>query len=323
MRKKTLVVIYKKDDWESATPLEKSPETKASFEEFYEFSRKMNIEVYRSSIEWFDEENFCFKKGWGFTNGKWKRFESAIIPDAIFDKVAGKHDYRLFDIKQRISKKIPIGNPPLFRALFDNKLSQYLAFSEFMPLSYIAENQAQFRDVLQKIRTEKVVTKEIYGSGGKEVAIETKVDAQKNSQPFPILMQEFIETSGIPDFSPKGSVADLRLVYTDNELIYALSRIAKEGSLFTNFHQGARAIIVPQENIPASCLAMSAQIRKKLSLFPQTNYSLDFMFTTDGEPLFIEMNTTPGFDLLRLVGTKETKELYYRRLLQSLLRQTL
>lgn len=323
MSTKILVVIYNSNDWESIEPLEKSPETRKSFEEFYEFSRSLNIEVYRSSIQWFEKNTFCFTKGWKFLEKQWIRVDSPIYPDAVFDKVSGKYDYSLFELKQEINQKIPLKNPPLFRTLFDNKLAQYLAFSEFMPKSYVAENRSQLENALQKIRTEKFVVKEIYGSGGKQVSIETRVNKNGYNYAFPVLIQEFIETVGIPGFSAKESVADLRLVYINNELIYALSRIAKEGSLFTNFHQGARAVLVPQESIPKDCLTLSEKIRKKLEIFPQTNYSLDFMFDKNGIPFFIEMNTTPGFDLLRLVAPLEIRQNYYKKLLHTLLQNNI
>ncbi|HWQ59540.1 MAG TPA: hypothetical protein VN420_00115 [Candidatus Fimivivens sp.] len=309
---KSMVIIYDSDDWENDTPLSGSPETRASFEEFYLFAATKGWTVYRASTKWFDRTRFLFSKGWTFSESGWEKVRTPIVPDAIFDKVAGRRDYSLFEMKMEISGRIPVINSPLFRTVFDNKLSQYLAFREFMPTSFLAENTAQFARALKEIPSEKVVAKEIYGSGGKEVAIEPKsVFENELSLSFPVLVQEFVPTGGIPDFSEKGEVADLRLVYIGDSLVYALSRVAEPGSLFTNFHRGATAKIVPSEKIPDDCITMAEQIRKKTGLFDRTNYSLDFMFDLDGKPFFIEMNTTPGFDLLRLIGTKELKEHYF------------
>ena len=255
--------------------------------------------------------------------GKWIRVESPIFPDAVFDKVSGKYDYSLFELKQRMTQKFPVNNSPLFRTLLNNKLAQYLAFSKFMPTTYVAENKIQLEGAVVQIRTEKIVLKEVYGSGGKQVSITDKISAQKTALSFPLIIQEFIETSGIPKFSPKGSVADLRLVYVNNTFIYALSRIAKNGSLLTNFHQGAHVVFVPSKTIPRNCLELSEKIREKLKLFQKVSYSLDFMFDTMERPFFIEMNTTPGFDLLHMVTPPEVRQHYYEETLHSLFHATI
>jgi glutathione synthase/RimK-type ligase-like ATP-grasp enzyme len=323
MKDKILVIIYNGDDWDIDIPLADSLETRVSFEDFYTYAKTRGISVYRASITWFDEMDGVFSKVWMFSDGSWKKIKHPIKPDAVFDKVSGKYDYDLFALKTRMTQSFPVVNSPLFRTNFDNKLSQYLAFPEFMPVTRLAENQQDFQEAVAMTRTGKVVLKEAYGSGGKQVVIGEKKTIGREHLSFPILVQEFVPTSGIPGFSVPGSIADLRLVYIGKELIYALSRIAKQGSLFTNFHQGANAVLVPKDRIPDSCLTVAEKIRKKLSLFQNANYSLDFMFATDGTPIFIEMNTTPGLDLLRIVGTPEIKEHYYKELLASFFTNTL
>jgi len=315
---KNVVVLYNLEaEWGEETPLKNSPETRASFEDFYDFARTLGFNFFRADVAWFDKEHGYFEKAWTFDQGRWQHVEKPVVPDAVFDKVAGKYDYELFPLKMEMQKRFPVVNSPLFRTLFDNKLAQYLAFGEHMPRSFLAENEDQFKKNIKLLATEKVVIKELYGSGGKQVSIGEKAGLKIKNPAYPFLLQEFIETAGVPEVSSPGDVADLRLVYINNELIYALSRIAKSGSLFTNFHQGAQAVLVPVEKIPDSCLAVAQAINKKLFLSTNINYSLDFMFTKEGEPLFIEMNTTPGFDLLRLVGTPTIKENYYRKLLAT------
>lgn len=319
MTRKNLVILYNKDDWGAKRPLDQSPETRLSFEDFYTFAGEKGWNVFRASIQWFDMEKMAFKKAWTFSHGSWSKVTTLIAPDALFDKIAGKYDYSLFETKLQMSSEVPLKNSPFFRTFFDNKFSQFLAFSEYMPRTTIAENKQQFLRLLRGAGAQKKVIKEVYGSGGKQVFIGIGNDLIKmaGTLNYPIILQDFIETAGVPGVSAKDSVADLRLVYIDNELIYALSRIAKPGSLYTNFHQGAQAELVPIEKIPATCTERAERIKGKLSQFEKTNYSLDFMFSKSGAPLFIEMNTTPGFDLLRLVGSQEIKERYYSKMLDS------
>lgn len=309
MRKmKNVVVVYHGDDWKKKVPLVDALPTRESFEFWHEEGLKRGIAMYRGSINWYNPKKNVFKKAWAYRNNEWIKITKPIRPDLIFDKIKGVRDYSMFDFKMDISKKVKIFNNPLFRTMFDNKLSQYLVLSEFMPDSYLAIDKKHLVSVLKKIRTAKVVMKPPYGSGGFGIKICKKKEALKKKMEYPIFVQEFVRSEkGIPGFSKKNEVADLRMVFVHHKLIYALSRIARKGSLFTNFHQGATAILVPKKFIPRSARKIARKVIKKLSIFPEANYCLDFIFTNSGKPLLVEINTTPGFDLLHIVGTRELK----------------
>jgi glutathione synthase/RimK-type ligase-like ATP-grasp enzyme len=308
MATKKIVVIYRDSDWKRDTPFDSIP-TRESFQDWHERGLSKGIELYRASIKWFNKKKCHFTKGWAYRHKKWIKINSPIKPDLIFDKLAGKNDYPLFDYKIELSRKTKIFNHPLFRTILDNKLSQYLIFKDFMAFSFLATNQKEYLSALKKIKSSRVVIKPLYGSGGFGIIIETKQKAKKIKNIFPVLLQEFIVSNrGIPNFSRKNEVADLRMIFINHKFIYALSRIAKSGSLFTNFHQGAAALLVPEKNIPVSAKKMASKIIAKLKLFPEAHYSLDFMFTNSGKPVLVEMNTTPGFDLLHIVGDEKIKE---------------
>lgn len=305
---KKIVTVYFGDDWNKEIPIT-SEHTRISFEDWHRSGIENGIEMYRASILWYDKKTKSFSKAWAFRNGSWIKVEESIRPDMIFDKIAGKHDFELFDLKVEISKTTKVFNHPLFRTLLDNKLEQYLLFNEYMPTSFMAENQKQLISLNEKIKSEKVVIKPLYGSGGVGIFIGEKEEAEKQKFEYPVLMQEFIKSeNGVPGFSQQNEVSDLRLVYMNHKLIFALSRIAKDGSLFTNFHQGASAVLVPEDKIPASAHKIAENIIKKLSVFSQAQYSLDFIFTNEGKPILVEINTTPGFDLLYIVGDEDIKQ---------------
>ncbi|HPN96197.1 MAG TPA: ATP-grasp domain-containing protein [Candidatus Moranbacteria bacterium] len=316
MKKKTIVVIYYGDDWTNKIPLQKALPTKTSFEDWHERGLKSNCHLFRASIKWYDDKKNVFEKAWAYRNKKWIKVSGPIKPDMIFDKIAGKRNYELLDKKLKICEKIKVFNYPLFRTILDNKLSQYVFLQEFMPKSYLATNEKELKAVTAKISTTKIVIKPLFGSGGFGIIIDEKTKALRHKFQFPVLVQEFINSRrGIPGFSRQKELADLRMVYMNHKLIYALSRIAKEGSLFTNFHQGATAILVPKKFIPRKAMKTASNIVKKLSVFPEANYSLDFIFTEKEKPLLIEMNTTPGFDLLNIVGNEKIKERNFQELL--------
>lgn len=301
---KKIVTIYDGDDWNKEIPISHIP-TRLSFQDWHEKGLKQNIEMFRASIQWYDMKKNLFTKSWAYRDGKWLKINKAVKPDLIFDKIAGKKDYILFDQKIEISKKIKIFNNPLFRTIFDNKLNQYMVLEDFMPKSFFANGIKELKINSKKIRSKKIVIKPLYGSGGKGIVIVDKIKINYKNLEFPVLIQEFIQPVGIPGFSKKIEVSDLRMIYYNNKYIYSLSRVARGNSLFTNFHKGATAILVPENKIPKNAIVAAKKIVKKISIFNQNNYSLDFIFDKSGKPYLIEMNTTPGFDLLRIVGNKD------------------
>jgi glutathione synthase/RimK-type ligase-like ATP-grasp enzyme len=317
---KNIVVVYFGSDWKRKIPLPKAIPTRVSFEDWHERGLRNGVAMYRASINWYDAKKNIFKKSWAYRNKKWIKITTPVKPDLIFDKIMGKRDYQMFNFKMDLSKKTKIFNHPLFRTMTDNKLAQYLILGEFMPKSILAVDKEDLPKALKKIPSSKVVIKPLYGSGGFGIIIGDKNKIKKSKIEYPVFIQEFIRSEkGIPGFSKNDQVADLRMVFMNHKLIYALSRIAKKGSLFTNFHQGATAVLVPEKNIPASVKKMSREIiDKKLGIFSKANYSLDFIFTNSGEPILVEMNTTPGFDLLHIVGDEKIKDKNFKEFISVL-----
>jgi glutathione synthase/RimK-type ligase-like ATP-grasp enzyme len=312
---KNIVVIYKSDDWYKELPM-KSIETRKSFENWHERGLLYGVAMYRASIEWYDLEKNVFVKAWAFRDGKWQKVTGPIKPDLIYDKIMSKRDYELFNWKMAVLKNVKVYNDPLFRVIVDNKLSQYLMFNEQMVNSYVAYDKKDLLFCIKKIKSKKIVLKPLYGSGGFGIIICDKKEISRKKISYPVFLQEFIETDGIPGVSKKGDIADLRLVFVNHKLMYSLSRVAKKGSLFTNFHQGAEAILVNKKDIPRSVLEMTKIIHEKLMVFPAANYSLDYMFDKQERPYLVEMNSTPGFDLLEIVGDEIIKKRYFEEFIK-------
>lgn len=305
---KKVVVIYTGDDWSNTTPIGYVM-TRKAFERWHTQGLEYGVEMYRASVDWYDTEKNAFNKAWAFRNGKWQRIEQPITADLIYDKTSGAKEHLLYDLKMAMSSKAAMFNNPLFRSMVDSKLSQYAIFSEYMPVSFVATNKNELAEVVEKIVSSKIVVKPLQGSGGFGIVIDEKDAILKNEFVFPVLVQEFISNkNGIPGFSKEGELADLRITFMNHEPLYALSRIAKKGSLFTNMHQGAESVRVPLEAVPENVWKASKNIIKKLSMFPKAQYSLDFFFAEDGKPFFIEMNTVPGLCLIEALDDKELQK---------------
>lgn len=310
---KNIVIISRGDNWKKDKPIS-SDAARVSYENWHDWGVKNSVLIYHASIKWYDFSKNIFLKTWSYRKGKWVKNNKSVKPDLIFDKIKGSRDYEMFDYKMGVNKKTKIINSPLFRALVDNKLNQYLLFSDIMPKTILINNRNDLVSNINKLDQSKVVLKPFYGSGGFGITICDKKSALNKDIEYPILLQEFINSRGIPNFSNKNEIADLRLIYINKELIYALSRIAKKGSLFTNFHQGASAILVPKNKIPKKTIVIANKIIKKLSVFKGIHYSLDFIFDKNGQPIFMEMNSTPGLDLLGIVGTNDIKNNFYKKI---------
>lgn len=316
MENKKVVVIYNGEDWNKKIPFLSVP-TRESFQDWHERGMKCGIEMYRASFEWYDKSKNIFKKSWAYRNKKWIKIEKPIKPDLIFDKISGERDFSLFDQKMEILSKVKIFNNPIFRTILDNKLSQYMILGDFMSKSYLVNSRKELKNVIKKIKSSKVVLKPLYGSGGFGIIIDEKNKIFSNEISYPVLAQEFIKsTKGIPGFSKTKEVSDLRMIFMNHKMIYALSRIAKGESLFTNFHQGATAVLVPEKNISSRTKEVSRKIVERLSIFPEANYSLDFMFDDSGKPILVEMNTTPGFDLLNVIGDEKIKSRNFKEFIK-------
>lgn len=305
---KNIVIIYAGDDWKKTLPISNDG-TRMAIQDWMERAEKAKVNLYRASIKWYSLDRNIFIKAWTFKNGAWIKVEKEIKPDLIYDKVLSKYDFSMLDFKLEIAKKTLLFNSPLFRAVFNNKLSQYVMFGEFMPYSQIANNEKELEIIMTKVPSEKIVVKPLYGSGGFGIFIGNRQDALKEEYSYPVLVQEFVlSEKGIPEISECDEVADLRMVYQGGKLAYALSRIAAPGSLFTNLHQGATGKMIEIKKIPSSVIEMADIINRKISVFSNAQYSLDFIFDNNEKPYFIEMNTTPGIDLVTLLADEKTKQ---------------
>lgn len=315
---KNIIIMYAGDDWKKTVPISNDG-TRLAIQDWMRRAEKAGVSLYRASMKWYDLEKNVFTKGWKFENETWKKIEDDIFADMVYDKVLSKYDYSLLQFKLEMSEKTLLFNSPLFRATFNNKLSQYVMFHEHMPFSQVANNIQELSSAVGKVSSKKVVIKPLYGSGGFGIFIGNKEDFKSNEYKYPVLVQEFIVSEkGVPEFSSGDEVADLRLVYQCGKFAYALSRIAQPGSLFTNLHQGATGKMVPENMIPTNVVQMAEKINEKIAVFSNAQYSLDFIFDNDGKPYFIEMNTTPGIDLVTFLGDEKTKQENFEAIIKLL-----
>lgn len=284
---KSILILNNEEDWNLEKP-DFTPSQNLGYSTWGEVCKKLDIRLYRSNINWFKEGKFT--KGWQFVNNSWQKVENEIKPNVIYDKcgnfnkITGDLLIEIHEKKLEIEKIIPLVNNTYFDNLIDNKLNQAVIFKDFLPYSRLALAGESITNEDGKT----LVIKNIRGSGGKQVQItnDKEIYLQHNS-----IVQDFI------DAKQDNEIKDFRVVFLGESPQYALSRIAAEGSLYTNFHRGASIEFIKLENIP-DLLELCKKIIQRLEAFEKKIFSLDFMYDRHSQKyLLVEANTKPGLDV--------------------------
>lgn len=289
---KKVLILFGKSNWRKSRPFE-NKDYQYSYEYFYSLCKKNGIRMYRASYEWYDYDKNIFKHAWIYEdkNAQWSRV-SNVRPDLIFDKTKARLE--IYYKKELISKKYSFINNLEFTQIIDNKFLNALLFEKWSKRSWLANSKEELKTILPKIKTSRVVLKPLAESGGKDVLILNKKDALSRFRNGKVwLVQEFIDSSrGIPGFSH--GPHDLRLVFVNDKLIYALMREPAKGKLLANLAQGGSLAIVPLEKIPGSVRPIIRQAGQILETFNPRIFSVDLMFDEKKKPWVVELNSMPG-----------------------------
>ncbi|MEI6728312.1 MAG: YheC/YheD family protein [bacterium] len=319
---KKILVIYGKDDWESSTPSIDGVYNVKGYEVFSDLAMENNTQIYRSFYKNIDPDSGRISKVWTFLNGLWQKQEVDFVPDLVIDRISAVDMYATMDFRQRLSQAVKLINDPIFSTLIADKYTQYLLFNEIMKkTNYIKNSEQLLREIVK--HDSKIVLKDLSGEGGKGVLILNKQDITQQyarSLKYPLIMQDFlISEKGIPgvDKIPDNQifVADLRVMTIGNNIMFAVSRVAKKDSLFTNLAKGA--VFRKIDNIPKQCLQYVSKITHKLDTFGENILGIDFMFDNHGEAFLIEINSKPGL-AANLLIPKQIQVDYLKQLLKNL-----
>jgi len=217
-----------------------------------------------------DEDDYRFEK------------RGPITVDVLYDK-----DHFISD-----GKVLAINDKRLYDICW-SKEKTYEVLGEFHPKTTTAHNQAELADFVAAMPGDKVAVKELTGSSGIGVFVGSKKDAAKVDMKFPLLVQEFIETSGgVPGITKKRH--DVRVVLANGEPIIATLRTPPEGGLKSNIGYGGENRLLSVSELPQDLLELCAKIDNKLEQFGEFRlYSIDCGLTPNGWRLF-EANSMPG-----------------------------
>lgn len=288
---KKVLILFGKSHWENKKPF-RNKEYQASYEYFYELCQKNNIQLYRASYEWYNEEQHLFSYAWTYDRKQlgWKKV-THIIPDLIYDKT--KSGTQAYVRKLIINERYPFINDLNFTEAIDDKFITSLIFSRWSKKNWFVKSEAELRKILPKLKTKMIVMKPVSESGGNGVCIMQK-DAVKDADfSSEKIVQEFIDSSkGIPSLTE--STHDLRLVFVGKKLMYAYIREPKNGCFLANLAQGGKLTIIPLQKLPKTLNPILKCVHKELDSFTDRIFAIDFMFDENQRPWIVELNSMPG-----------------------------
>lgn len=186
-------------------------------------------------------------------------------------------------------------NSAQFRQVCSDKNLSYDLLQQFQPRSSVVNNQAELERAVADLPGEMAVVKTPTGNSGLGVFVGLKQDFNyaEFNKPFPLQVQEFIETSGgIPGIVEGRH--DFRVVTMNGEAIVATLRTPPQDGFKSNIGYGGFTRLVDVSEIPADLKELVAQIDAKLAtISAERFYSADFGLTSQGWRLF-EVNAMPG-----------------------------
>ncbi len=182
-------------------------------------------------------------------------------------------------------------NHPELCTIMDDKILTYSMFPELHPKSFFIQNAQDYRSKLPEITTETIVLKPIDGTYSENVIISDK-KLQQTPESYPLLMQEFIDSSnGIDGITP--GEHDLRIIMLDEHPALVLVRVPKPGSHVAGLRLGASYYFPAISELPGSVIHLIRQIDQQFNQYPGRAYSIDCAMTPLG-PKIIELNASPA-----------------------------
>lgn len=281
---RAFVNLVSGNDWGRPQP-KLTPDHAEQYDMLWRVLQKKKLACVRASNQWFSRGSF--KRYWLLKRpGEWIKVNRPLKPLLAYDRMrrfdskTGDFDEKPYIIKRALARYVPVYNVPDFTELLDNKLYQAVIFDDVMPHTRVLMRG----DVVRNPKGENIVIKSVGGSGGEFVAITRQkrypIDSLK-------IQQDFIKAD------PK-DIRDYRVGIIGEKVQYVYQRVAAQGSLYTNVHQGATMEFVKLSDVK-HITERAEYLLKRLRMFRKKVLSLDFMVDVrDDVAYLVESNSYPG-----------------------------
>ena len=241
-----------------------------------------------------------FQGGWMFLDGVFQRYDGRLKADLIYNK-------------DNTFIATPDANIINRRGLEDiciDKMVTYRHFPELFPLSVQAKSRQEYLQALGRITSDMIVVKPLTGFGGEGVHIIPRQEALQLEPEFPLLVQQFIDTSGgIPGIVD--GIHDFRIIVMNGRVLSTTVRTPASGKLLSNVSQGGTMQTVLPADRPADALAFVEKIDPSLEKFGSRMYTIDLGRDISGQWYLIELNDQPGLQTREEAGGGEHADRYY------------
>lgn len=189
---------------------------------------------------------------------------------------------------------VPVLNHWRLSALCSNKWATYEEFPSLHPQTFLAKNKKELQSLIKRIKSDIIVVKELYGSGGEQVRIGSREETATIDYSYPVMVQEFVDSSGGINGIAEG-MHDLRVILQNGKVISSYVRQPKPGGYRSNLFLGGSLIFIDNTAIPKKALESSMKIDAKLAdNFPERLYSVDMMRSKSGKWYLVELNSSVG-----------------------------
>lgn len=216
----------------------------------------------------------------------------------------------LFDKNRFKADDVAVTDPSEVREICRDKYLSYLFAPEWHAKSFLIIDQAQLDAFFKSHSNEFVALKELDSNGGKKVFV-GKSSEYSNSLIFPLLAQEFIDTSvGISGICEGRH--DVRLIKYNDRIISFLLRQPPKDGFISNLDFGGNYAELGPSRVPAELVNIAKIIDARFNTAKDRLYCVDFGNTANGWKIF-ELNAWPG-----LKYKSDGDKAYMRRLAECL-----
>ena len=255
--------------------------------EYYNSYQELALEIEKCGGEFYITRenktylgNGKFSNSWQFKDGDLIE-TGEITVDKIYDKGCFKSD-----------NKVPVLNNKFINDICTDKFKTFEIFKEFCPKTIRVENEEKFIKALGEISGDIKVIKPIDGEGGRGVCIGDDEYLKNCEYKFPLLVQEFIDSSCGIDGITEG-IHDLRIAILRGEIVFSFLRTPPADKLLSNLDHGGKLIEINIKDIPKEASKIAFMIDNHFKKYEDRFIGIDLAFTKDG-PKVIELNSRLG-----------------------------
>lgn len=234
-----------------------------------------------------------FSGGYVFIDGEFSKVNDEIDLDLVYAKGSDIE----FDWHAHIV------SDPRLNAVCSDKLEMYKVFPHLFPKTIPAHNVEELKHAIAEVPGDRIVIKPLEGFGGDGVFIGKKEDAVSEQHIFPIIVQEFIDTSGgIEDVTD--GLHDYRIIMMDGDIFRTTVRVPAKGKMLSNVAQGGTLKLVWPEDRPIGAEQLVWEVDRHFRPYKHRLYSIDCARDRSGRWRLIELNDQPGLLFVDELGDR-------------------